>query len=242
MRKKRFFAMAVLALALSSTSLVFAEEVVNSATVEQSANSNNSNTSGTSSSSVPHVDVSGTIESYNSNTNGFMGVMDGISSNMSTASNSDTVVKTTRAASNFSNTIIQFVLAIIPAGILALTAIELLLLCITPLQGVNEKIFGSSSGGGLEGGSSGGAMSLVSKDYQIALQAGSSGGGEGGGSKGGLADMLKTYLGLRIKTIIICVIIMALVLTPATFNLAIVIAGHVLKYLGEFINWLGGNL
>lgn len=252
MRKKY---LAILTFCLLLSSPVQAEQIENNVAVEKqndaktTADVINSGQSSNESWGVS-LNPQGTLDSYTENSNGFMGVMDDVSKNISTKSNTETVQKAASTSSNISNKIVQFVMAIVPGFMLALSAIEFIILIATPLQGIYEKFFGSGgNNGSLESGGGGkGHISLVSADYRIALQAGGSSGGgslEGGGSgnsKGGLSAILMTYLKLRMKTIIICVIVMALVLTPVTFNLGVMAAGYVLKGLGALMQWLAGGL
>lgn len=179
------------------------------------------------------------------NTQGFTNVMNDVSTNMNAAANTETAKNTSASTAKITNKLVQFAMGVIPGVILGVSALELLLLIATPIQPLVEKLVGGGSGssGGDDLGSSskGKGLFQLSEDYFSAKKGGSSSGGDLGGSgagKAGTWTRLKTYLDLRIKLIVISVVAMFLLLTPATFNLTMAAFGHFAKFFNMFTQWL----
>jgi len=252
LKSKRMIVMTLLIVSIFSSGGTVHAEMVNNQINEKVVSTNGTapdspvNTPTTAAQPTP-APITTSSSTNNTNANGFMGVMNGVSSNLNTTAQNETSTKTSAGAAKITNKVAQFVMAILPTAIIIWSAIETLLLFVPPLQGLVNT--GGGSGGGLEGGSSGskGKIPWVTKDFKLALAGGGSGGSSGGldgggsgGGKGGVADSVKLYVKLRMKTTIWCLVAMFLIVTPATFNLCLALMQHFIKWFNVIIYWIAG--
>ena len=133
-------------------------------------------------------------------------------SKMGDPSGNETSKNTSNTVAPIVSNILGFFIVIIPLFVLLYTALELACIFIKPLRAFCGAEGGNSSGGDMGGGKKVNFFQ-VSEDC-IAVISGGGSGDMGGGGKKGVGDMAIEYLKLRMKTLIVCFVIIALFLTP----------------------------
>ena len=139
-------------------------------------------------------------------------------SQMGDPSGNETARNTSATVTPLISNILGFFIVLIPLLVLLYTALELACIFIKPLRSLCGADGNGSGGGDMSGGKKVNFLQ-VSEDCIAVINGG--GGDMGGGGKKGVGDMAIEYLKLRMKTLIVCFVVLALFLTP--FGSAIIL-------------------
>lgn len=144
---------------------------------------------------------------------------DSMLSNLGDPSKNDTAQRTSATLAPIVSNVLGFFMVFIVLAVLLYTGLELSCIFVKPLRAICGAE-GNGSGGGDMGGNGKKVNFLqVSEDCIAVINGG--GGDMGGNGKKGVGDMAIEYLKLRMKTIIICFVVLAIFLTP--FGQAIIL-------------------
>lgn len=167
---------------------------------------------------TPSNSISDSIGAADGSSTNIVNSYNDMFSKMGDPSSNNTAQSTSATVAPIISSFLGFFIVLIPLMVLLYTALELACIFIKPLR----PLCGAEGGGGSMGDGNNKKFNFlqVSEDC-IAVIGGSGGGDMSGGGKKGVGDMAIEYLKLRMKTLVICFVILALFLTP--FGSAIIL-------------------
>lgn len=175
------------------------------------------------------------------NAGNLVNAFDSMFADMGDTTNTETAKSTSKAVAPLVASIIGFFGILIPLCVLAYTGLELACIFIKPIR----PLFGaegSGSSGGMDGNNGKKVLIPVSEDCIAAISGGggnSGGGMDSNGGKKGLGDIAISYLKLRVKTIVVCLVTVGLLLTPFGYNIILMVVEIIFNVINKLISFVG---